>query len=71
MALDLISKNPCDFCKPPKLQRKKLQVLDREQRTHMLQLAREAEPEPLTLEFTADQLCAMLAEAERREAARA
>lgn len=49
VALDLISKNPCDFCKPPKMQRKKLQVLDREQRTRMLQLAREAEPEPFAL----------------------
>ena len=49
VALDLIAKNPCDFCKPPRIQRKKLQVLDREQRTRMLQLAREAEPEPLAL----------------------
>ena len=49
VALDLISKNPCDFCKPPRIQRKMLQVLDRDQRTRMLRLAREAEPEPLAL----------------------
>ena len=40
--------SPPDFCKPPKKQRKKLQVLDREQRTRMLQLAREAEREGVT-----------------------
>lgn len=49
MARDLIAKNPCDFCKPPKLQRRKMQVLDREQRTRMLALARDAEPSPLAL----------------------
>ena len=49
VALDLITKNPCDFCKPPKIQRKKMQVLDREERTRMLALARDAEPAPLAL----------------------
>jgi len=49
VAQDLITKNPCDFCKPPKLQRRKMQVLDRAERTRMLQLAREAEPSPLAL----------------------
>ena len=49
VALELIAKNPCDYCKPPRIQRKKLQVLSREERTRMLQLARDAEPEPLAL----------------------
>ena len=49
VALDLVTKNPCDFCKPPKIQRKKMQVLNREERTRMLKLAQEAEPEPLAL----------------------
>ena len=49
VALDLITKNPCDFCKPPKIQRKKMQVLDRDERTRMLRLAQEAEPAPLAL----------------------
>lgn len=49
VALDLVTKNPCDYCKPPKIQRKKLQVLDRKDRTHMLELARAAEPSPLAL----------------------
>ena len=49
VALDLITKNPCDFCKPPKLQRRKMQVLDREERTRMLKLARDAEPSSLAL----------------------
>ena len=49
VARDLIAKNPCDFCKPPKLQRRKMQVLDRAERTRMLQIARAAEPAPLAL----------------------
>ena len=49
VALDLITKNPCDFCKPPKITRKKLRVLDRDERTRMLKLARAAEPSPLGL----------------------
>ncbi|MBR0404301.1 MAG: site-specific integrase [Eggerthellaceae bacterium] len=48
-AQDLIVKNPCDFCKPPKLQRKKVPSLDRGERTRMLKLARDAEPTPLAL----------------------
>ena len=48
-ALDLITKNPCEYCKPPKIRRKKMQVLDREGRTRMLQLARAAEPSSLAL----------------------
>ena len=49
VAIDLIRKNPCEFCKPPKVTRKKLIVLDREERTRMLELARAAEPSPLAL----------------------
>ena len=49
VAIDLITKNPCDFCKPPKITRKKLKVLDRDERTRMLKLARAAEPSPLGL----------------------
>ena len=42
VAQDLVTKNPCDYCKPPKIQRRKMRVLDREQRTRMLSLARDA-----------------------------
>ncbi len=49
VAQDLVAKNPCDYCKPPKIQRRKMRVLDREQRTRMLSLARDAEPSPLAL----------------------
>ena len=46
MAMDLVTKNPCEFCKPPKIQRKKVNTLSREERTRMMRLAREAEPAP-------------------------
>ncbi|MBQ9041307.1 MAG: site-specific integrase [Eggerthellaceae bacterium] len=49
VAIDLVRKNPCDFCKPPKITRRKLNVLDRAERTRMLRLARDAEPSPLAL----------------------
>ena len=49
MAMDLVTKNPCEFCKPPKIQRKKVNALSREERTRMMKLAREAEPAPLGL----------------------
>ena len=49
IALDLIYKNPCDYCKPPKIKRKKLQVLNREERTRMFKIAQAAEPSPLAL----------------------
>lgn len=49
VAMDLIAKNPCEFCKPPKIKRKKLNVLDKKERTRLLQLARDGEPEPLAL----------------------
>ena len=48
-ALDLIKKNPCDHCKPPKIKREKLNVLDRAERTRMLKIAQAAEPSPLAL----------------------
>jgi hypothetical protein len=44
VVLDLVHKNPCDHCRPPKVKRKKMQVLDREQRTRMLKIAQAAEP---------------------------
>lgn len=49
MAMDLVTKNPCEFCKPPKIQRKKVNALSREERTRMMKLARKAEPAPLGL----------------------
>ncbi len=49
MAMDLVTKNPCELCKPPKIQRKKVNALSREERTRMMKLAREAEPAPLGL----------------------
>ncbi len=47
--LDLITKSPCEFCRPPKISRKKLNVLDRDERTRMMELARAGEPSPLAL----------------------
>ncbi len=47
MAQDLITKNPCDFCKPPKRARTPINALPREERTRMLELARRAQPAPL------------------------
>lgn len=44
MAQDLITKNPCDFCKPPKRVKTPINALPREERTHMLELARRAQP---------------------------
>ena len=49
VVLDLVTKNPCEYCKPPRIQRKKMQVLDREERTRMLKLAQAAEPSRLAL----------------------
>ena len=49
VVLDLVTKNPCEYCKPPRIQRKKMQVLDREERTRMLRLAQAAEPSRLAL----------------------
>ena len=47
MAQDLITKNPCDFCKPPRRARTLINALPREERTRMLELARRAQPAPL------------------------
>ena len=47
MAQGLITKNPCDFCKPPKRTRTPINALSREERTRMLRLAMQAEPQPL------------------------
>src|SRR5699024_5270410 len=47
MAQDLITKNPCDYCKPPKRVMTPINALNREDRTRMLKIARRAQPEPL------------------------
>ena len=47
VAQDLITKNPCDFCKPPRRARTPINALPREERTRMLELARRAQPAPL------------------------
>ena len=44
VAQDLIAKNPCDFCKPPKRVKTPINALSREERTRMLRLAMQAEP---------------------------
>lgn len=49
MAQDLITKNPCDFCKPPKRVKTPINALPREERTRMLELARRAQPAPLVI----------------------
>ena len=47
MAQDLITRNPCDFCKPPRRARTLINALPREERTRMLELARRAQPAPM------------------------
>ena len=47
MAQDLITKNPCDFRKPPRRARTPINALPREERTRMLELARRAQPAPM------------------------
>ncbi|WP_165062326.1 phage integrase SAM-like domain-containing protein [Adlercreutzia sp. ZJ154] len=47
VAQDLITKNPCDFCKPPKRVKTPINALNRTERTRMLQLARASQPQPL------------------------
>ena len=49
MAQDLITKNPCDFRKPPRRVKAPISAPSREERTRMLRLAMEAEPQPLGL----------------------
>lgn len=48
-AQDLITKNPCDFCKPPKRVKTKINALSREDRTRMLSIARTSLPNPLSI----------------------
>lgn len=48
-AQDLVAKNVCDFCKPPKRVKTPINALCREERTRMLALAVRAQPEPLGL----------------------
>ena len=47
VAQDLITKNPCDFCKPPKHVKTPINALNREDRTRMMRLAVAAQPSPL------------------------
>ena len=49
IAQDLITKNPCNFCKPPKRTKTKINALTREDRSRMLDLSRRAFPEPLAI----------------------
>lgn len=49
VAQDMLTKNPCDFCKPPKRAKAKINALDREERTRMLGLARQAPGQPLAM----------------------
>ena len=49
VAQDLISKNPCDFCKPPKRVKTPINALNRDDRTRMMRLARAAQPEPIAM----------------------
>lgn len=49
MAQDFITKNPCDYCKPPKRVKTQITALNRQDRTRMLLIARRALPEPLSL----------------------
>ena len=44
---ELIAKNPCDFCKPPRRKKVPINALDQEERTRMLRFARDAQPDPL------------------------
>lgn len=44
LAQDLLTKNPCNFCKPPKRVKPKINALSRENRSRMLDLARRAQP---------------------------
>lgn len=46
---DLLTKNACDFCKPPKRAKTPINALSREDRSRMLALAREAIGQPLGL----------------------
>lgn len=52
MANNLITKNPCNFCKPPNRYKQKINTLNREDRSRMLELARKAQPQPLRVAIT-------------------
>ena len=45
----MITKNPCEFCKPPKRVKSKINALSREDRTRMLSIARTSLPNPLSI----------------------
>lgn len=47
MAQDLLTKNPCDYCKPPKRIKTPINALPRAERSRMLELARLAQPTPM------------------------
>ena len=49
MAQDVLTKNPCDYCKPPKRVKTPINTLNRADRSRMLELARAAQPQPLAL----------------------
>ena len=49
VAQDMLTKNPCDFCKPPQRSKTKINALNREDRTRMLGLARQAPGQPLSM----------------------
>lgn len=46
-AQDLLVKNPCDFCKPPKRVKTPINALNRQSRFRMMRLAQQAQPQPL------------------------
>lgn len=46
-AQDLLVKNPCDYCKPPKRAKTPINALAKADRSRMLAFARKAQPEPL------------------------
>lgn len=46
---ELILRNPCNFVKPPKRVKPKINALSREDRSRLLKLARDAQPTPLAV----------------------
>lgn len=49
IAQDLMVKNPCNFCKPPKRVKTPINALPRAERSRMLDIARRAQPSPLAV----------------------
>lgn len=49
IAQDLLTKNPCDYCKPPKRVKTPINALSREERSRMLDLAWSAQPAALAV----------------------